>query len=133
MSNTSPFAEITELVVPTSPLRKYAAAILPALIILFGAVQVAIADGTVNETEGGQLLALIAGLVITFWVPLTKGRWAGALKTGAAILAAVATLIIPLVSGFSWTALLVFGIAALQALATEIGVQVRRDDLQTAA
>lgn len=122
----------TTLVSPTSPLRRYAAALLPALVILFGALQAAIADGIVSETEGAQLIALVAGLIATYVVPLVAGAWAGLLKTGAAILAAVATLVIPMFTGFSWTALLIVAIAALQALATEIGVQVRKTD-ETAA
>lgn len=116
-----------------SPLRKYAAALLPAGVILFGAVQTAIADGRVTNEEGGQLIALVAGLVVTYLVPLVGGRWAGLLKTGSAILAAVATLIIPLIAGFSWTSLLIVAIAVLNALATEIGVNVRKADLETVA
>jgi len=116
----------------TSAFKKYAAALLPAAVILFGAVQTVIADDVVSETEGGQLIALIAGLVATYFVPLVSGVWAGALKTGAALLAAVATLVIPLVTGFSWTELLIVGIAALNVLAVEIGVDIRKDQLDLA-
>lgn len=125
--------KFTTLLSPESPLRRYAAALLPALVVLFGAVQTAIADGIVTETEGGQLLALFAGLILTYALPLTSGVWAGLLKTGAAILAAVASLVIPLINGFSWTALLIFGIAILQAVATEIGVDIRKRDFAAAA
>lgn len=110
-------------------LRQYAAAILPAIIILLGALQTALADGIVDVTEGGQLIALTAGVGGTFGVRLVEGRWAGLLKTGCAILAAIATLIIPLVLGFSWQALVIVALAALQALATEIGVQWRTKPL----
>jgi|GEM_PF-3425753 len=106
-------------------LRTYAAAILPAIIILLGALQTALADGIVDATEGGQLIALTAGVVGTYIVRLVDGRWAGALKTGTAILAAIATLVIPLVMGFTPEALVMVALAGLQALATEIGVQVR--------
>lgn len=109
----------------SSVLKRYAAALLPAAVILFGAVQVAIADETVTETEAGQLLALVAGLIVTFFVPLLSGPWAGVLKTGAAILAAIATLVIPLVTGFTWESFLVVAIAALNALMTQIGVEAR--------
>lgn len=115
---------------------KYAAALLPAAVILLGALQTAIADGTVSDTEGGQLIALVAGVVFTFIVPLVKGsRWAGMLKTGAAVLAAVATLIIPLFTGITPTSLIVFAIAVLNAIATQIGVDMRKDliDAGTAA
>jgi len=108
-------------------IQKYAAALLPAIVTLLGALQLAIANGIVDETEAGQLIALFAGVLITWVVPLVPGRWAGALKTGAAIVAAVATLIVPLLIGFTWQGLLIFAIAALSALATEIGVQLRTD------
>lgn len=109
-------------------LRKYAAAILPALIILLGALQTALADNVIDQVEAGQLIALVAGVVTTYFVPLSSGRWAGALKTGAAVLAAIATLIVPLIVGFSWQSLIVVALAVLQALATEIGVHVRTDE-----
>jgi hypothetical protein len=105
--------------------RKYAAAILPALIVLFGALQTALADNVVDQVEAGQLLALVAGLITTYFVPLLSGRRAGLLKTGAAVLAAIATLILPLIFGFTWQALVIVALAALNAIATEIGVQSR--------
>lgn len=106
-------------------IRNYLAAILPAIILLFGALQTALADEHIDGTEGGQLLALAAGLVGSYGLKVVSGRWAGLLKTGSAILAAVATLIIPLVTGFTWEALVILCLAAFSALATEIGVEVR--------
>ncbi|MFF8187746.1 hypothetical protein ACF044_10860 [Microbacterium sp. NPDC016588] len=106
-------------------MKNYLAALLPGIIILFGGLQTALADERIDAVEGGQLLALTAGVLLTYVVPLVQGRWAGLLKTGSAILAAVATLIIPLLLGFTWQALVIFALAALSALATEIGVQVR--------
>lgn len=106
-------------------LRKYAAAILPALIILLGALQTALADNVIDQVEAGQLLALVAGVITTYFVPLVDGRWSGLLKTGAAVLAAIATMILPLVFGFTWQALVIVALAALNAIATEIGVQSR--------
>lgn len=106
-------------------MKNYLAALLPGIIILFGGLQTALADERIDATEGGQLLALTAGVLLTYVVPIVEGRWRGLLKTGAAIFAAVATLIIPLILGFSWQALVIFALAALSALATEIGVQVR--------
>ncbi|OOB90279.1 hypothetical protein [Rathayibacter sp. VKM Ac-2630] len=108
-------------------IQKYLAALLPGFILIFGALQTALADERIDDVEAGQLLALVAGAITTFGVPLLKGRWAGGLKTGAAILASVATLIIPLVLGFTWQSLVIAILAALSALATEIGVQVRED------
>lgn len=109
-------------------LRKYAAALLPAIIILLGALQTALADNIIDQVEAGQLLALVAGVVATYLVPLVDGRWAGALKTGMAILAAIATLLIALIVDFSWQALIIVALAGLQVLATEIGVHVRVEE-----
>lgn len=107
---------------------KYAAALLPAAGILLGVLQVILADNLVDEGEGGQLIALVAGLVLTFGLPLLKSwRWAGALKTGAAVLAAVATLIVPLFTGLSLSELLVFLLAVVNAIAVQIGVDMRKD------
>lgn len=108
-------------------MKKYLAALLPGIIILFGGLQTALADERIDSTEGSQLLALTAGIIVTFVVPIVDGRWRGLFKTGAAIFAAVATLIIPLLLGFTWQSLVIFALAALSALATEIGVQVRAD------
>lgn len=107
--------------------RQYAAALLPAAVALLAALQTALADGLVDQTEAGQLIALFAGVGITYFVPLAKGPWAGALKTGFAALAAIATLIIPLLVGFTWQSLVIFALAILQAIATEIGVHARTD------
>lgn len=106
-------------------MKRYLAALLPGFIILFGGLQTSLADDRIDAVEGGQMIALTAGVLITFVVPIVDGRWAGLLKTGAAMVAAVATLIIPLILGFSWQALVIVALAALSALATEIGVQVR--------
>jgi hypothetical protein len=106
-------------------LRTYLAALLPAAIILLGALQVALTDNVIDQVEAGQLIVAAAGVVTTYLVPLFGGIWAGLFKTGAATLAAVGTLIIPLVFGFSWAALVIVALTALQAIATEIGVQVR--------
>lgn len=107
---------------------KFGAALLPALGILLGALQLAVRDNVIDETEGGQLLALVAGLVVTYLVPLVQKGPAGLLKTGAAILAAVATLIIPLFTGgATWESIIVFALAVVNAVLTEIGVQARKD------
>lgn len=107
-------------------IQKYGAALLPAAITLFGALQVVLQDDVIDEVEGGQLIALVATLVVTYLVPLTNTSWAGVLKTGAAILGAVATLIIPLFNGGAdWNSIIVVALAVLNALATEIGVQAR--------
>jgi hypothetical protein len=114
-------------------IQKYGAALLPALATLLTTFQLFRQDGVIDETERGQFLILIAGLIVTYAVPLVKGRWAGALKTGAQLVAAVGMLVFPLISGgFETDALIVFALALVNALLTEIGVQARTDEPLTA-
>lgn len=108
--------------------KKYAAAILPALIVLLGALQTSLADGTVTESEAGQLIVLVGGTIAVYFVPLSEGAWRGALKTGAAVVTAVGSLIIPLLVGFTWESAVIFALAALSAIATEMGVGFRTTD-----
>lgn len=63
-------------------MKKYLAALLPGIIILFGGLQTALADERIDSVEGSQLLALTAGILVTFVVPIVDGRWAGLFKTG---------------------------------------------------
>lgn len=109
-------------------LTKYGAVILPAILTLLGTLQLFLADDIISGEEGGQLIVLSAGLVITYFVPLLKSGWAGALKTGMQVLVAIGMLIIPLVQGgLDTQALIAFVFTALNALATEIGVQARTE------
>ena len=105
--------------------RKYAAVLLPAIIFLLGGVQTALADGVIDRVEAGQLIVLVGGAIATFFLPLASGAWAGALKVGSAVLVAGGALVIPLVFGFSAEALVIFALAVLSAVATEIGVESR--------
>lgn len=110
-------------------LKKYAVALLQIALLVFGALQVALADNKFSSLEIGQLAALLAGAIVTFFVPLLHGAWAGGLKTGAAVIAAVATLVIPLVMDqpLSPQNLVIVGLAILTALATEVGVSIRKE------
>jgi predicted outer membrane lipoprotein len=131
---------LNEAPTPTPPIvggtlfAKYAATLLPALGILFGVLNIILADELIDDTEKGQLIAVVAGLVLTYLLPLLKTwRWAAALKVGASVVAAVATLIIPtFTGGFNANTLLIFGVAVLNALATELGVDMRKDVIDAA-
>lgn len=115
-------------------IQKYAAALLPFLLFVVGAIQ-AVLPGGIALDEAWQLAALVAGAIATFFVPLVDGAWSGILKVGAALVAALATAIIPFViPGGVWdgTALLVVVIAVLNALATQLGVSIRLDATKAA-
>lgn len=112
-----------------SLLAKFAPALLPMAVLILGGFQNAFTDNDLSPTEVWQLVALGAGAIVTFIVPLVGGSWAGILKTGANVAAAVAALIIPMLPQFEWStsAVLFIVVGAIQALSAEIGVGVRLD------
>jgi len=116
---------------------RYAAAFLPLAVLVLGVLDAA-------QRAGGslfgwqtiiQLVILLATTGASFWLPLVPGRWAGALKTGAAIVGAVASALVATIPDggqFTTATLILFLTAAVKAVATEIGVQIRTDTAKTA-
>ncbi|GAA3729982.1 hypothetical protein GCM10022239_03250 [Leifsonia bigeumensis] len=115
-------------------LNKYLAALLSIAIVLITAF-VAIPDDQRTPATLWQLGILAAGAIATYLVPIVDGRWAGLLKTGAAIVAAVIGALIPLLGSghLTVTQILVLILAGLNVLAVEVGVNVRKDDVRLAA
>lgn len=108
-------------------LNKYMVGLLQVLIISVTALQAAIADG-LTETEVWQLSGLVVGAIVSVYVPLTKGAWAGALKVGGALAGALIAAVVPfLMEGWTPAAAVIVTLAVLNALATQIGVNVRVD------
>lgn len=112
--------------------QKYAAALISIALVAFAFLKTAFAD-ELDAAEVWQLVALVAGAVITFLVPLVPGKWAGALKTGAAALAAVATAVVPfaLQGSLSYEQITVVALALLNALGVEVGVQARASAIES--
>lgn len=111
-------------------INKYLAALLSIGIVVLTAF-VAIPEGERTPTTIGQLVILALGAIVTYLVPLLRGVWAGALKTGAAVVSALIAAGLPfwVDETISATQIAVVVLAALNALAVEVGVQVRKDDL----
>lgn len=112
-------------------IQKYLAAIVPILTAAAVFLQSAFKDEILDAAEVWQLVALVAGAVITFLVPLLPGKWAGGLKTGAAILAALATALVPFalqgtITPEQWMVVI---LAVLSALGVEVGVQARATEI----
>lgn len=109
-------------------LQKYATPILSFLLFLLGALRAADAAGF-DRAAQIQLVVLFIGAVATFFVPLVRGPWAGAIKTGLAIIAALLVLAAPyIVQGYiSNSQLILFGLAAVNAVATQLGIVIRLD------
>jgi len=108
----------------SNPLAKYAPALLSLALVVIGYLANA-AD--LNQTTILQLVIVGVGAVGTYFVPLVPGAWAGALKTGVAVVIAVASGLTPLLTGHSYTvqSISLVILAGLTALATEVGVGVR--------
>ena len=111
-------------------IQKYGAALISIALVAFAFLKSAFADD-LDAAEVAQLVALVAGAIITFLVPLVPGSWAGLLKTGASALAAAATAVVPFIlQGYltpeQWTIVI---LAVLTALGVEVGVQARTSAL----
>jgi len=106
-------------------MHKYSAALLSIAIVVLTAF---IASPTLTPTSIIQLAILAVGAIVTYLLPLVPGAWAGALKTGAAVVVAVLAAVLPFVvtGGITVAEATVVILAALNALAVEVGVQLRR-------
>lgn len=124
MSNTP------EITVAESPFTRYLAALLPVAIIVIGGFQ-AVLDNPGNWVVIIQFALLVVGTAAAYIVKLVPDAiWQGRAKTGAQIITVILTALVPFVlpGGFdpaANTTLIVVGV--LNALATEFGVQVRKD------
>ena len=125
MSTTTPATgQSVEL---TSVQTKYATALLSFLTVLSTPIS-AFMTGPISWVAFWQLVSLVVGAVVAYLVPLADAAWQGWLKTGFAILGAIATAVIPLVTQH-WTpaSIVIVVMAVVNALVTELGVQIRTD------
>ena len=111
-------------------LQKYSAALISIALVAFAFLKTALAND-IDAAEVAQLVALVAGAIITYLVPLVSGPWAGVLKTGFAAVAAAATAIGPFVlqgyiSAEQWTVVI---LAVLNVLGVQVGVAARASAL----
>lgn len=125
-----------EIKVAQSPFTRYLAVLLPAAIIIIGGLQ-AILDNPGNWIVIAQFALLVIGTGVAYFVKLVPDAvWQGRLKTGAQLVTVVLTAVIPflLPGGFDPSVnITLIVLAALNAVATEFGVQVRKDAYALAA
>jgi hypothetical protein len=109
-------------------IQKYAAALLTIAITVITAL-VAIPEAQMSPVVVIQLVIFGLGSVLTYFLPLLSGRWAAGLKTGVNVLAAILTAAIPFVQNGSITSMqiIIVILAALNALAVQVGVNLRTD------
>lgn len=110
--------------------NKFITPLVTIAILVVGFIQVANSDNDFTTLEKVQLLALIVGAVVTYFAPLTKGRWPGIFKVGGAVIgAALAVIITALMEGtvIDSNLLIVVILAALNAFAAQTGTDARID------
>jgi hypothetical protein len=109
--------------------NKYLAAILNIVAVLFAAVIAAFKSGPLTPSTIDQIVILVIGAIVVYWVPLLNTRWAGLLKVIAAGATAAATALAPyLVTGaIDLGAWLIIGLAILNTLGVGVGVAARTD------
>lgn len=107
--------------------NKYLSGLLAVLIVGITAFQAALVDGF-TVTEAWQLAGLLVGVFVTTYVPLLEAGWAGALKVAGAVVGAGIAAVVPFVTGgWSMSAVVIVVLAVLNALAVQLGVNVRVD------
>lgn len=114
---------------------KYLTPLLQIAITLILALQTAARDGF-DARDGVEFVVLVAGVVVTYVVPLTAGRWPGILKIGTSVVFGTAAAILAIIDAggdvFATDALFTIGLAALNALAAALGVAARLSDVAKA-
>lgn len=113
---------------------KYLVAVVTIAMTLLNAMYNVIAGG-IDAAEVWQLVVVAAGTGIAIVVPLVKGPWAGLFKTGFSVVAAIGATIAPFVVNGTITPeqIITVLIAAVNAIAVQIGVSVRTDEIKAAA
>lgn len=120
---------VTSVKAPNTTFARYAAVLFTAIITVGSAAQ--ILPGHHSTQDLVQFGIILAGAIGTALSSVTTGPWPGIFKTGFASLAAILTLLVPyLANGASLSSItatnwIVFGVAAANALATELGVDIR--------
>lgn len=110
-------------------LQKYFAALLSITIVVLTAL-LAIPSGQINGPAIVQLVAVGIAAIVTYLSPLVNIKWKGILKTGAAMIAAVISVLYPLLithGAVTPIEIAMMVLAALNALGVEVGVQIRTD------
>lgn len=120
---------VTQVKAPNPTFARYSTMLFTALATVGSAAEILPTHHTTQDLV--QFGIILAGAIGTYLASVTTGRWPGLFKTGSAALAAILTLLVPyLANGASLSSItptnwIVFGVAAANALATEIGVDMR--------
>lgn len=110
-------------------LKKYAPSFFTFAVLVFGALQTALATGPITNVVLLQLAALTIGSALTYFLPLAGARWQGVFKFLGEILLTIIALVIPyFISGHITRAeVLLVIIGVIKAAATQLGIVIRTD------
>ncbi|WFR66652.1 hypothetical protein P9139_18180 [Curtobacterium flaccumfaciens] len=111
---------------------RYATTLLPLGVAILGVLQAAQAAGKSTLFDWQtitQIVLLLVGTGVVYWLPLVASRWQGAFKTGAAIVFAIVSAVVAVAPDGHFTKAngILVVTAVFKALATELGVQIRVD------
>jgi hypothetical protein len=108
--------------------NRYSAALLSFALVIVGAL-VAIPAGQFGWQAAIQLGILGVSTLATLGLPLVSAKWSGVFKTGSAVILAILSGLTPLVLGgaYNHATIGLIVLAALQAVASHTGIQIRRD------
>lgn len=120
--------------VESSVLQKYAPALGTFLVLILGAVQ-QIVGHPFTLVVGLQFASLALGSALAILVPLVKGPWAGAAKTGVEVILTGIALVLPyaITGNITSPEVILVVIGLVKAFATQIGVVIRADDAVASA
>ena len=116
-------------------LNKYLAGLLTLAITVLTAAVAVPETAWRDAATIWQFAGLVVSTIVTVFLPLSKGRWAAAIKViGSLAAAVVANVVAFLTSGGEWGIYqwLLLGLAILLALAAELGVNIRIDSTKEA-
>ena len=116
-------------------INKYLAGLLTLAITVLTAAVALPESAWQDPATVWQFAGLVVSTIVTIFLPLSRGRWAAALKViGSLVSAVVANVVAYLASGGAWGFMqwMLLGLAVLLALAAELGVQIRLDTTRLA-
>ena len=118
-----------------SAVKNFAPSVLSFLVLVIGAVQVAVASGPIDGVTIAQLVVLTITTFTTWLAPLIGERWRGKVKTGLELAGVAVTLAIPFIASgtITWAEGLLVAVAFIKAGAAELGVQIRLDPVAPVA
>lgn len=119
-------------------ITRYATTLLPLGVAILGVLQAAQEANKATLFDWQtitQIVLLLVGTGVVYWLPLVDARWKGAFKTGAALVFAVVSAVVAVAPDGHFTKAngILVVTAVFKALATELGVQIRVDAARVAS